>query len=90
MFALTIEERDRRWKIVREAMKRRELECLIVCGVTGRYRQLTANARYLCNVAVEGFVVSKAYLLPSVLEFKHIPFRYSKLRETVKTFICIV
>jgi Xaa-Pro aminopeptidase len=69
MTPLTTEERDRRWKIVREAMKKQNLECLIVYGVTGRYRQLTANVRYLCNVAVEGFAVFPLEGDPTLISF---------------------
>ena len=57
MFTLTLEERDRRWKLIREEMEKRGLECLIVWGCYGRFHHLGANFRYLSNLAEEGYVV---------------------------------
>ncbi|MFC1867988.1 M24 family metallopeptidase [Thermodesulfobacteriota bacterium] len=73
MFTLTIEERDRRWKIVREAMRKRDLECLIVYGTTGRYRGLAANIRYLSNIAVEGYLVFPLQGDPTLVWFMSRP-----------------
>jgi len=57
MFDLTLDERDRRWGIVREAMRRREIECLILWGSYGRFRHFGANLKYLSNISVEGYLV---------------------------------
>jgi hypothetical protein len=48
MFALPQDERDRRWKKVREAMEQRRIECLIVWGSYGRFRHFGANLKYIC------------------------------------------
>jgi Xaa-Pro aminopeptidase len=69
MYPLTIEERDRRWRVVREAMERRKLDCLVVYGATGAYRHLAANLRYLSNVAVEGYVVFPLQGDPTLISF---------------------
>jgi Xaa-Pro dipeptidase len=50
---LSLKERDRRWKNVREMMKTRNLDCLIVPGLRGR-EQLEG---YLSNDNVQGMVV---------------------------------
>jgi Xaa-Pro aminopeptidase len=50
---LSLKERDRRWKNVREMMKANRLDCIIVPGLRGR-EQLEG---YLSNDAVQGIVV---------------------------------
>ena len=50
---LSLQERDRRWKLVRELMKARGLDCLIVAGLSGREKA----EGYLSNDYVEGIVV---------------------------------
>jgi Xaa-Pro aminopeptidase len=57
MSILSHQERDRRWKNVREAMAKQGLDCLIVYGCFGRYRHLNASLRYLCNFNTEGYIV---------------------------------
>lgn len=47
---LSLEERDRRWATVREAMKARELDALFICGWPSMWDFNTANARYLCPI----------------------------------------
>jgi len=54
---LNLKERDRRWKVVREEMEKRGLECLIVWGSFGRFHHFGANIRYLSNLAQEGYIV---------------------------------
>jgi hypothetical protein len=43
MAILSYEERDRRWKKVREQMKKQGLDCLIIFGSYGRFRHLKAR-----------------------------------------------
>ena len=50
---LSLKERDRRWKNVREMMKAGDLECLIVPGLKSR-EQLEV---YLSNDNAQGIVV---------------------------------
>ena len=57
MSILSHQERDRRWKNIREAMGKQGLDCLVVYGCFGRYRQLNASLRYLCNFNTEGYLV---------------------------------
>ena len=57
MFNLTLKERDRRWNKVREAMEKRELECLVIWGSYGRFGHFGANLRYLSNISAEGYLV---------------------------------
>ena len=57
MFNFSTEERDRRWKKVRDAMEERGFECLILWGIFGRHGTLTVNLRYLSNVLTEGFLI---------------------------------
>jgi len=54
---LTLKERDRRWEKVREAMRKRDIECLVIWGSDGAYGAYAANLRYLSNC------VQKAYLV---------------------------
>jgi len=57
MFNLTLDERDRRWKKVRDAMEKRGLECLVIWGSYGRFRHFGANLKYLSNISAEGYLV---------------------------------
>ena len=47
---LSLGERDRRWKLVRDAMRRQQLDALVLCGWPLQWDFCTANARYLCPV----------------------------------------
>ena len=44
-------ERDRRWKRVREEMSQRGVDCLLLNGNSGRWNEMNANIRYVCNYA---------------------------------------
>jgi Xaa-Pro dipeptidase len=57
MFSLTLEERDRRWKKLRESMEKRGFEGLIIWGSYGRFRHFGANLKYLSNISAEGYLV---------------------------------
>src|SRR5262249_49983139 len=47
---LSLAERDRRWEITREPMRRRGLDCLVLWGWALVWDFATANARYLCPI----------------------------------------
>ncbi len=47
---LSLQERDRRYKIVRDEMARRGIECLLLPANTGRWEQLQADSRYLSSI----------------------------------------
>ncbi|HYY25320.1 MAG TPA: Xaa-Pro peptidase family protein [Candidatus Udaeobacter sp.] len=57
---LSLQERDRRYKIVREEMARRSIDCLLLPANSGRWEQLQADSRYLTSIggfATEVFTV---------------------------------
>ena len=57
---LSIQERDRRYRKVREEMARRGIDCLLLPANTGRWEQLQADSRYLTSIggfATEVFTV---------------------------------
>ena len=47
---LSLAERDRRWAAVRNEMRARHLECLVLCGWPTMWDFNIANARYLCPI----------------------------------------
>lgn len=51
---LSLRERDRRWGLIREMMKSRKLDCLIVPGLRGEAAQFEG---YLTNDYMEGIVI---------------------------------
>jgi Xaa-Pro dipeptidase len=57
---LSIEERDRRYRNVRQEMARRGIDCLLLPANSGRWEQLQADSRYLSSIggfATEVFTV---------------------------------
>ena len=48
---LSLAERDRRWAVMREEMKRKDLDCLVLCGLPCEWDSKIADARYLSPVA---------------------------------------
>jgi Xaa-Pro aminopeptidase len=57
---LSIQERDRRYKIVRDEMAKRGIDCLLLPANTGRWEQLQGDSRYLTTIggfATEVFTV---------------------------------
>jgi Xaa-Pro aminopeptidase len=57
---LSIQERDRRYRIVRAEMAQRGIDCLLLPANTGRWEQLQGDSRYLTNIggfATEVFTV---------------------------------
>lgn len=57
---LSLAERDRRYKIVRDEMARRGIDCLLLPANSGRWEQLQGDSRYLTSIggfATEVFTV---------------------------------
>jgi len=57
---LSLEERDRRYRNVRQEMARRGIDCLLLPANSGRWEQLQADSRYLSSIggfATEVFTV---------------------------------
>ncbi len=69
MHDLSLNERDRRWKLVRESMKKRGLEALVVWGSFGRSGNYNANLRYLSNARMEGYLVFPIAAEPELVTF---------------------
>ena len=47
---LSIQERDRRYKVVRAEMAQRGIDCLLLPANTGRWEQLQADSRYVSSI----------------------------------------
>ena len=47
---LSIQERDRRYKIVRAEMVKRGIDCLLLPANTGRWEQMQADSRYISSI----------------------------------------
>jgi Xaa-Pro aminopeptidase len=57
---LSIQERDRRYKKIRDEMSRRGIDCLLLPANSGRWEQLQADSRYVTSIggfATEVFTV---------------------------------
>src|SRR5919106_22786 len=57
---LSIQERDRRYKKIRDEMARRGIDCLLLPANSGRWEQLQADSRYVTSIggfATEVFTV---------------------------------
>src|SRR5918994_1283630 len=57
---LSLQERDRRYKVVRAEMARRAMDCLLLPANSGRWEQLQADSRYVTSIggfATEVFTV---------------------------------
>ena len=57
---LSLQERDRRYKVVRAEMAQRGIDCLLLPANTGRWEQLQGDSRYLTTIggfATEVFTV---------------------------------
>jgi Xaa-Pro aminopeptidase len=57
---LSVQERDRRYKLVRAEMAQRGIDCLLLPANTGRWEQLQGDSRYLTTIggfATEVFTV---------------------------------
>jgi Xaa-Pro aminopeptidase len=47
---LSIQERDRRYKVVRAEMAQRGIDCLLLPANTGRWEQMQADSRYVSSI----------------------------------------
>lgn len=54
---LSLKERDRRWKAIREAMKTRGLDCLVVTAKADFWGSGAGNVRYICNYGEDSYCV---------------------------------
>jgi Xaa-Pro dipeptidase len=59
---LSIQERDRRYKIVRAEMAQRGIDCLLLPANTGRWEQLQGDSRYLTTIG--GFATEVFSVFP--------------------------
>ena len=48
---VSLAERDRRWKRIRDEMSKRGVDCLLLNGNSGRWNEMNANIRYVSNYA---------------------------------------
>ncbi len=85
MWELSLEERDRRWGLVRRAMKKRNLDALVVWGSLGRSGNYNANLRYLANARMEGYLVFPAAADPELITFS---IHYRRPRQPWITGFC--
>jgi Xaa-Pro dipeptidase len=46
----SLEERDRRWKEIRETMRQQGLDCLLLCGYPCKWDYTLANARFVSHI----------------------------------------
>ena len=54
---LSVRERDRRWSLIREAMSREGLDCLVIIGKSGMWDSHSANVRYVTQIFWESMAV---------------------------------
>jgi Xaa-Pro dipeptidase len=66
---LNITERDRRWSKIRAVMQKRLLDCLIIWGSHGLYRNYSGNLRYLSNSGAEGYMLFPLQDEPTLFGF---------------------
>ena len=71
MFKLTETERDRRWNLVRREMEKRRLDCLIIYGSFGIFRDANGNLQYLTNVNSEGYLIFPLEHEPTLYSFEN-------------------
>ena len=48
---LSTAERDRRWQRIRQEMASKGVDCLLLNGNSGRWNEMNANIRYVCDYA---------------------------------------
>lgn len=75
---LSLQERDRRWSVVRAEMKRQGLDCLLLCGFPGPWDFTLANARFLSPIAGNAAIAG----LAAPIRPCPTSFRFTRLSET--------
>jgi Xaa-Pro aminopeptidase len=81
----SLAERNRRWKAVREAMKKSEIDCLICPLMPQHYDISTANVRYLTAI---GWGLEEAYVIfpmeaePTIIIFNAATISWTKRAST--------
>ncbi len=60
---LSIQERDRRYQLVRAEMAKRGIDVLLLPANTGRWEQLQGDSRYLTNIG--GFATEMFTVFPA-------------------------
>ena len=70
-FELTKTERDRRFQAVRAEMEKRKLDCLIIQGSFGCFRDSNANLQYMTNVNDEGYLFFPRDSDPTLYTFEN-------------------
>jgi Xaa-Pro aminopeptidase len=79
IFEFDENERDRRWRLVRNAMKQRGIGALVIWGFAGYNSAECANFRYLSNTATYGNLSYPGYLIfpldgePTIIGFAKMP-----------------
>src|SRR3954453_7645300 len=51
---LSLAERDRRWQGIRARMAERQLDCLVIRGISSKWDSGTANVRYISQIGGNG------------------------------------
>jgi Xaa-Pro dipeptidase len=51
---LSLAERDRRWQAIRARMAERQLDCLVIRGISSKWDSGTANVRYVSQIGGNG------------------------------------
>ena len=51
---LSLAERDRRWRVIRDSMAKKNLSCLIIWGDSGKWDSKMAHVRYVSHVGGNG------------------------------------
>lgn len=69
-FRFTLEERDRRWELVRSVMQRRGIDWLVVSGFNTGFGGAIANLRWLTNLDCEGFLAFPLTGEPTLMAFE--------------------
>jgi Xaa-Pro aminopeptidase len=79
IFEFGKEERDRRWQRVRDSMRKRGIEVLIIWAIAGYNSAECANFRYLSDMATYGNLSYPGYLVfplegePTIIGFAKMP-----------------
>jgi Xaa-Pro dipeptidase len=69
VYELDMKERDRRWKKVRDTMRKQGLDALVIWGFPGGNAAQCANFRYLANILSDGYLVFPLESEPTIVRF---------------------